>query len=256
MITITRLSALLLFLSFQTCLLAGYVIKSKEVSDGVETYSITYVQDNKLRFSDDETDVIIDFDRDRIIMIMTNEGYYMEESISGLEQTVTAFRNKLVEEMLQQVPEAQREQARASYEQMMNSSGKPYEGEVEVKATGDKERIAGYSASRYDIFDDGEKTESVWIADDLKVFDMKKVNEVFKTYVGMTTYEDTEAYLDLMQKGMILKSIDAFDGTLEEVVEVKKESLPGSRFEVPDGMEKLSFEEFNSMMMNAGEEDY
>ncbi|MDZ7743253.1 MAG: DUF4412 domain-containing protein [Bacteroidota bacterium] len=250
------LSALLIVLSLQSSLYAGYVIKTKEVYEGVESFSIIYVQDNKLRFNDEETDVIIDFDRDKIIMILNNEGFYMEESISGLEKKVIAFRDKLIEEMLQQMPEDQREQARASYEQMMGSTGEAYEGEVEVKSGGEKERIAGYMASRYEVYDDGENVESVWIADDLKVFDMKKVNEVFKTYVGMTTYEDTDAYMELMEKGMILKSIDAYDGTLEEVVEVEKMDIPRSRFEAPDGLQKLNFEEFNSMMMNAGEEDY
>ena len=242
----------MLMILFQSGIYAGYVIKTKVVSDGETTYTTTYFQDDKIRFDDSETDVILDFGNDKIIMIMKDEGYYMEEKISELEGKVKAFSDRMVEQMLQQVPADQREQMRASIAAQMGMSEGPYEGEVEVKSTGDMQSIAGYNSKCYDVFDNGQKVESLWISEELDIIDMEKIMDVFQSFTGIVTYENTGEYKNLMGKGMIMKSEDVMEGRTEEVAEVEKKSIPAARFSPPDGLRKVDFEEYSNMMMNAG----
>ncbi|MCF8236371.1 MAG: hypothetical protein K9G67_15465 [Bacteroidales bacterium] len=249
---LSTLILLLIFLNFPAT--AGYLIKSIQTVEDTTIESLMYIDGNKVRINDQGMDIIMDFDRDEMYMIMKDQNIYVHEEISKIPQKVEEMKMLMVEEMLKQVPEDQRDQMREMYMNMIDAEDEEYTDELSIEHVGDEQDIAGYESIRYDIYENGMLVESVWIAEGLDLLDMNRIYELFKNFTGVATYEDSQAYIDLMDKGMVMKSIDTESGDTEEVVEIKKTSLENSLFKPDDSFEKLSFKEFSMMMMESQEE--
>jgi hypothetical protein len=138
---------------------------------------------------------------------------------------------------------------------------------IQVISDGDGGIIAGYTTEKYKILTDGELYEVVWLATDaglVKEFKslvvmMTEFQKCSKTMdFGAPPVELSQEYINLMKKGLTLKSITYRDGsenisTNTESVEIKE--IPESEFQVPDGYKEMTFMEFFSSQMS-GDEEY
>jgi len=121
--------------------------------------------------------------------------------------------------------------------------------EVRVERVGSGGNIAGYATEKYEVHADGELYEEVWLARDPELLaelgDTKalaRFEACASRMMGGDTVEASPEYMELMQSGWLLKSVEHGEGVAEvmlEVSRIEERSIPGSEFEVPAGYEEV-----------------
>lgn len=128
---------------------------------------------------------------------------------------------------------------------------------VRIEKAGAGGKIAGYETQKYNVYAGGELYEELWISSDKALLaelgDMEMIARFEQCAGGMMggpAVETDPAYLSLMRKGWVLRSVSHDMGTEETVVDVErieKKEIAGSAFEVPAGYEMVPFEEMFGM---------
>lgn len=241
----TALMSLLLLLSFLGILnmsLAGIMTVDK---NGAETL----ISDGKLKHIDQEEVMILDSKTGELIYYKPNRMTFTRGRISDFCESMSKF----MEQMMNSMP--------PEYRKMMGFDEVKKPPVVQIISEGAGGVIAGYKTKRYQVMADGTKHETVWIATDaLLVKEFKQLvplySEFFKCSnmmkMGVPVEASTE-YIKLMEKGLILKSIEYENGDKDvetNIVGLEIKEIPGSEFQVPTGYKQLSFTEFFSSQMD------
>ncbi|MEA3443854.1 MAG: hypothetical protein U9R19_03925 [Bacteroidota bacterium] len=253
-----KILVLSLICLFGLNLFGQYTIISNNIENGEETISTTYVDGEKIAFSDNENAYIMDFEKDMFVICSNAQQVYMENKISTLKEKMGKMRNLMIDELLKEMPAQQREQMREMYKKMMSSGDQPYTEKVEVKSGTATEKIAGYNCKSFIVSENGQEVEQLWITYDLRVFDWAKMRKTFAFFGVPQSYEDTDIYIDLLSNGSIMKSIDNETGDITITKEIKKGSINSKRFMPDPSFRKISALEFSKILMQEGdgEEEY
>lgn len=216
--------------------------------------SITYISGDWIKTIDPEEEgftSIYNLSAGKLILINTDTESYSEGSLDDYCQALNEMTSSMMEGM---TPE-QKEMMEA-YMSQSNSGPAP---EVKIESRGAGENIAGYSTEKYAVMVDGELYEEVWISSDealMKLVDLyKKMEPMTMEMVKCSAMEInldndpdfSEAYLDLMHKGMELKSVRHEYGSPEpgtDIIRVEKTSIPASEFKPPANFKKVDFQPF------------
>ena len=167
---------------------------------------------------------------------------------SGPPEKICQSFGKLREVMMASIPPAQRS--------MVFGDGKP--PKVTVKSLGGGGLIAGLPTNKYEVLKNGEKYSQVYISTDKKLLGAAGANWVtllrlvaaFEGCMSMdpSNPETTEPYQKLLEKGIVLKDISS-DASVSEVTKIEIKKIDDSKFQVPKGYKKRSFDEMLAGMM-------
>jgi hypothetical protein len=166
---------------------------------------------------------------------------------------------KELEEQLKSLPPEQRRSVEAMMKQMQQSaagaSKQPEDcvpDKVDVKSTGKRMTVAGYDASGYQVFSNGDFDSEVFIAPAItavREIDPKKlermVSEMMKALAQCPPRGrmfGSDPMWKLMKDGYPVRSVGK-DGATTEVVKAESRSLGANEFEPPTGFARKSLKE-------------
>jgi hypothetical protein len=233
---------------------AGWVMQ-QQTPGGAATM---YVQDNMMRTGSGERGIIYDLNQGTVTMLNPSRKVYWSGRPEQLNKQMKQALDARLEQALKNAPPGRRKQMRAMMAQRMGRGGpmgKPGPApRVEVKATGDYQKIAGYKTRKYQVYVNGRLRQEVWIADAAgftKELDMGKMAKLIHAMrmagpgAGSGTgWRASPPMMELMAKGMPLM-ITAYgpDGAHQamKMTKVEKKSLGKSIFQPPPGYKRVNF---------------
>ena len=199
------------------------------------------------------------------------------EALRGAMQAMgdqMAEAMKQMQEALKEMPPEQRQMMEQMMRQSMPGGGAAApapsaeacrEPKVEVRPTGQTARIAGFPATRYDIFEDEKFTEELWVSKAITAWreiDPKKLErfgqEMAKALEGLPGCGRSRARQagadpydpawKLAAEGYAVRSVDhgAAGGAVVEVVKAESRSVPAAEFQPPAGFKRQSLKELMS----------
>lgn len=199
------------------------------------------------------------------------------EALRGAMQAMggqMAEAMKQMQEALKEMPPEQRQMMEQMMRQSMPGGGSAApapsaeacrEPKVEVRPTGQTARIAGFAATRYDVFEDGMFTEELWVSKAITAWreiDPKKLErfgqemaKALENLPGCGRSRARQAGADpydpawkLAAEGYAVRSVDhgAAGGAVVEVVKAESRSVPAAEFQPPAGFKRQSLKELMS----------
>lgn len=160
----------------------------------------------------------------------------------GIADTIRARVESLraqIEERVQQLPESQRATARAALLQSMPGlDARPQQ--IGLDRTGRTDTVADVECEIVQVVRDGQAGESLCVASaaalgmsDESAATVKSMFELLHTMLAGTGFEAAGLpYLNL--SGMPVRFVDSNSGEPRQLVSVKHDDLPDSRFAIPD----------------------
>jgi len=186
--------------------------------------------------------VIVRLDKEMMYRVNTEKKTYMELTFTQLDEKRKALMAQMGSQMeqmkaqMKNVPEEQRKMM----EKMMASMGGGSETKVDVKASGDKLKIAGYDAIKYTLTQDGKEVASIWASKDVPEYgNLKKDYSEFGRKMATLSPGMSKSLSEAMH------SIDGFplqttmmNGMKIAVTKIEKKAVADSEFDVPAGYTK------------------
>ena len=248
---LARVVLILFMFSLATPASAGVVIEQefKGPSPGESGRLILYVEPGRLRMEsqtpEGQTIMIFRADRQVVWMIQPSEKSYHEMS-----QTEMDRMKAQMDAMLKNLPPDQRAMA----EQMMKGrTGASKPANISVKRLG-SETVGKYSATKYEVFSDGQRTTELWTApleqvsvqqaeyDTFLQFGrfMEKLSQAMAAAAGssdvMTRYAETV-------EGFPVKAVNYTAAGKpvgeHQVVRAERQAVGDDKFQVPAGFRKV-----------------
>ncbi len=217
--------------------------------------SISYFQDNMVKtVQPDGSYVIVDLNKGKFFFVDPKEKKYMENSIDDMIKQV----KKGMKELKNQFKELPPEQ-RAIIEKMMGINKNDKKPKPVLKATGQKEVVAGIEAEKYVIERQGKIIGEYWISKKLRDLIAKELEpskiEEFERAMGQISKqmdfladssqsEILELEEKIRKKGEVVKEIKYVNfmnmktKDQEEIIAIREENLPKATFEIPKGYQK------------------
>lgn len=249
---------------------AGVIAEQERVDQSTSsvTKSKIFISNNRLKFVELQSNMATIFDLNEGTMTQIDFGKkkYMKTRPEDYVKFIKKLKNKVrmqMEEQLKTMPP----ERRAQMEEMLQAQGilpsnkKSKPKKITIRATGQTQSIAGYSAEKFEVYKAGVLDEEIWISRDrafTSEFDMKKMADFVKKLKSATQAlggaVDDEGEKMLVEKvygkGFPLQSIEHSGfGTkiVEKVTKINVSSIPDDEFSVPAGYTKVTFEEMMSM---------
>jgi hypothetical protein len=254
---------------------AGWIIDQVVKMKGVDGNSPQrlYLQANRLKVTTTEGTrttqaMVMDLDAQTITQIDYTQRTFTtataKEYADLMRQGFQAMGEQMgqmkeLEEQLKSLPPEQRRAVEAMMKQMQQSaagaSKQPEDcvpDKVDVKSTGKRTTVAGYDASGYQVFSNGDFDSEVFIAPAItaaREIDPKKlermVSEMMKAVPQCPPRGrmfGSDPMWKLMKDGYPVRSVGK-DGATTEVVKAESRSLGANEFEPPTGFARKSLKE-------------
>lgn len=252
---------LVLALGINLYVQAGWIItqQSYDSDEGVESALVEtiYLQGNIMKVIQPEMITIFDLNNETITLINKVKKVYWKGKIPDYKKEIKDVMQKAMEDQLKNARDEQKEMIRKMYQGMMESidnpskfaGEEPEEYDLEIKKTGEKERLAGHLAYKYAISVNGSIKEEAWLSESSKPheeFDINKFYTVFGDFTSQAGsnayYQNHEKYLEFAKKGFPLKSINYNGGyeSISEVTGLEKSSIDVSEFTPPSDYKKVN----------------
>ncbi|MCF8033786.1 MAG: DUF4412 domain-containing protein [Desulfarculaceae bacterium] len=257
---LTTLAVLLMATTAQ----AGWVMQ-QQTPGGTST---VYMQDNMMRAGEGQQGMIYDLNQGTVTMLNPGNKVYWSGRPSELNQQMDQALDERMEQALKSVPPEQREQMRAMMAQRMGRGGPGGPGgpggtmghqrpapTVEIKATGENQKIAGYKAQMYQVWVNGRHRQDIWMAPVAGFHDELDMGKMMKLVHAMrmggpgrrprrASWRTSPAMMELWQKGMPMMITDYGPGgpkTMMKVTKVEEKGLDQSIFAPPAGYKRVDF---------------
>ena len=225
---------------------AGWMMQEKEGDQ-------TLISKGRLKSSADNISWILDGPGNKVYFIDGNEKTYAVGTVEDYCGATAA----LVEQTMKNLPAEQRK----SLEQMMKKDNEEVRHTVTVVGAGDGGSVAGLKTLKYKVEVDGELYEEIWLATDGDLLNefkslkplLRKFSACASTFGTEFTPENAPEYLELMERGVEVKSIAYTDGSPEpvtDVVKLEKKDLPEAEFSVPRDYRQITFGEMLKSQMD------
>jgi len=236
---------------------AGIVMKERVVGENGQETITTYIEGDKVKnILPNGSYVIIDLTKQEMIEVDPDKKQFSTVKLDEIKKEVNQAMSKIKEQLAGLPPEQ-----RKLIEQMMGGmmGGAGPKANITVKKSGKEAKIAGFKASPYKIFRNGELILEAWISPELKKFMEKELDnakiEAFEKamdslddmfpFMGESSDSVMKRMQELEKKGFLVKEVDYADPTnptvVSEIVSVEKKSIPSSEFKVPSGYKKVSW---------------
>jgi hypothetical protein len=251
-----------IFMSLQVS--AGWIITQRnyDSDEGVES-AITetvYLQDNIMKVVQANMITMFDLNKETMTIMSPVNKVYWTGNVASYKVEIKATMKTAMDEQLAKASPEQKEMIRKMYHGMMESidnpskfaGEEPEEYDLEIEKTGEKERVAGKLAVKYTIKVNGSLKEEAWLSESDRansVFDINKFYSVFSDFISqagtVSFYQADEKYKEFSKKGFPLKTINYNGGyeSISEVVNLEKESIDNTEFEIPSDFTKVNLAE-------------
>lgn len=250
---VTTLAILLVATAAQ----AGWVMQQQTPGGS----STVYMQDNMMRAGSGGRGVIYNLKQGTVTMLNPNRKVYWTGRPQELNQQMNQALDARMEQALKSVPPEQREQMRAMMAQRMGRGGRGGmmgrqrpAPRVEVRATGDYQKIAGYKARKYQVWVNGRHRQDMWMAPVSGFHDELDMGKMMELVHAMRAsgpgpgpgagWRTSPPMLKLWEKGMPMMITDygpAGPQTMMKVTKVEKKSLDKETFLPPAGYKQVDF---------------
>lgn len=257
------------------------------ISDGGQDRQVLSMSDNRMKQTtlnragkptaawimdlDAQTLTSVDYERQTVATGSVQE--YAESMQDAMQATggQMAEAMKQMQEAMKDMPPEQRQQMEQMMRQQMPGGAPPgsaapgeacREPKVEVRPTGQAARIAGYQASRYDVFEDGKFTEELWVSKAITAWqeiDPKKLErfsqEMSKAMQALpgcgqgrtrrVGAAPNDPAWKLAHEGYPVRTVQhgAGEGTVVEVVKAESRVVPLTEFQPPAGFKQQSLKQ-------------
>ena len=229
--------------------LAGWVVTEGQGEDR----SLTYIQNNRIKYEDSEQATIFDLERGTMTVLQPRTKRYWTGSPQDFTLQMKAAVDAQLESELAGLPPEQRQALKeaAGISEAPHAPPATPAGPalaVQVQRTDQVDRVAGHAARKHQIWVEGRLVEEVWIAEDLDLareLDPAKFANLLAQAKGddLGDWEFDPQVRQLRAKGLELKSVRHGATGPEEagvVQRVEQKDLPAHIFEVPAGYERAS----------------
>ena len=256
-------------------LISGIVHADVTIIDDYEMKT-TYYKGSKRAEVDEVKTSIVDIVKEKGIEINHENQVYAEGTIDEFfNETFKAFREMMGlglsdeerrEQFIQQMMEEgmTREQAEPLVDGMMKLSEQyadEQKGDVKVEK-GKTEKMAGYKSEQYFIKLNGNLEKEAWISSAVKKliekeFDINKFDEIIKgfqkemtqmmeTAMKRSLYDPVEEALHKLEENgyLMMEGYPEISPYTEADITIDTGKIDNSVFEIPEGYEKVSLEEF------------
>ncbi len=228
--SIIAFHALVLFIVLPFVVNAGWVI-TEESTDvhGNRMIQTTFVQNNFIRHETQSSIAIIDFKKKIITLVFSQYKVFWSGTIQQLKENSISAYDKQMEEMLIGLSPADRIELDSIYNDIRTQlldTNRVVNNNIAVFETSENEKILEYNARRYDIKYDTIIIESIWHTTEVKPYNdvdvnymisfMKQLNPIS----GQGSISYTDEYIELLQNGILLKSIEYLPDSNQQLVRV------------------------------------
>ncbi|MFA7325539.1 MAG: hypothetical protein WC121_02675 [Candidatus Kapaibacterium sp.] len=186
--------------------------------------------------------IIYNAAKEKIVIIMYNEESYMvmnKELISNLNKQMSGMMAQM-KQQLANLPDAQRKQM----EKMMSSQMGGVDVTYTISNTGEKKKVNQWNTTKYNLKANDELKSEIWAApystvgiNEADMGVMKSfsafMNDMLKS-VPMAQKDPFSAVYDEL-KGIPVKTINATDNSVSELVSVKDYTATENDFIIPEG---------------------
>lgn len=218
---------------------------SMTLSDG----SFIKVNDRFVAIGDEDGHGIFEDGKSTFLMVDHDEKTYMEVSETFAED-VSAMMAKQMEEMLADIPPAQRAMFEQSMAESLPGGGMmPEPPTMHVKKTGKRDTVAGYECAEVEIsYGDGgvEELACVATAQELGISnnDFDSMAGAIRSLSQMAGMDgDDESIMDFeAMGGLPIRTRDLESGDVDELVSLSKDKLDDDTFAVPPNYRETSME--------------
>lgn len=243
---------------------AGWIVtqRSYDSDEGSES-AITetvYMQDNIMKVVQKNMVTMFDLNKEQMTIMNPDRKVYWTGNIDSYKEEIKSAMKSAMDEQLAKAAPEQKEMIKKMYQGMMESIDNPskFAGEepeeyhLEINRTGEKERVSGRLAVKYEIKVNGSITEEAWLSESERAhaeFDIVKFYSLFSDFLSQagsgTFYQTNEKYIEFSKKGFPLKSVNYNGGyeSISEVINLDKKNLDKKEFEVPVEFTKVSLAE-------------
>jgi hypothetical protein len=237
--------AVALLLGVAVTVEAGWMMQEKEGDQAL-------ISKGRLKSSANNIAWILDGPDNKVYFVDGHEKTYA----TGTVEDYCGATADLVEQTMKNLPAEQRK----TLEQMMKKDNEARHT-VTVMGAGDGGSVAGLKTVKYKVEVDGELYEEIWLATDSDLLNefkslkplLRKFSACASTFGTEFTPENSPEYLQLMDRGVEVKSIAYADGSPEpvtNVVKLEKKDLPEAEFSVPRDYRQITFGEMLKSQMD------
>ena len=234
---------------------AGWILH-QETPGGPATM---YVQDNKVRAGMGLGGIIYDLNHETVTMLNPDRQAYWSGNPQQLNQQMNQAMEARMEQALKQAPPEKRDQMRSMMRERMGRGGMgqgkgmaPPAAQVRVKDSGQSAKIAGYQATKYQVYVDGKLRQEMWVAQVPGFTDEMDMGKMMKLAHSMRAgapgpglgWRRSQEVQKLLSQGLPMKIVEYGRGgpmTVMTMTKVENKSLPASTFQAPAGWKKVNF---------------
>lgn len=214
------------FIFIPILLLGGWLIDEEEI---IKTPDTSVAFENKIYF--DEEHVRVSGDRGTFIVDLKDSLIYL---VNENEKIYTSLP---LREWLSIVS------------QIESSMGQDTGGKVEIERTSLREKIAGYTATKYIVYVDGKPFEELWISPEFSLPELQKLEDLMERISPSETKllrGRIREELQKIQKGWPLKTVTKSENESYTTVikNIKKLELKGDMFRPPESYKEIAPDEF------------
>ncbi|MEM7534985.1 MAG: DUF4412 domain-containing protein [Chloroflexota bacterium] len=244
--------------------MAGLIVEREryEKGGGERVSGTIYIQENKLKFFDEEGQfyAIFDLNTGEMIQVDNLSRTYSTTRADDYFAYYKQYAQRMEAAMRQQLselPPNKREQAEAMMKRqgiaLPGSNGKS--SDISSKKTSDTKKIAGYESVKYEIYVDGRLEEEIWITSDERFkqeVDIEKMTQYLSELraidhsLGGNGNSDAKAYVEVFSSGFPMKTIDYpvyGNEIIEQTVKVSNKNIDNNEFTAPLGYRKVELKE-------------
>lgn len=229
--------------------LADVKLEFKNYENGKESESeinTAIFTPDKLRIdskgNDGNVTMVYNSEKEKLIIIMHKEESYMvmnKEMMANLNKQISGMMEQM-KQQLASLPDEQRKQM----EQMMGAKMGGVDVKYTITNTGEKKKINQWNTTKYNLKANEDLKSEIWAAPFTSVGIKEADMAVMKSFSGFMTdmlkslpksqKDPFSAVYDEL-KGIPVRTINASDNTVSELVSVKDYSSNESDFAVPSG---------------------
>jgi hypothetical protein len=209
-----------------------------------------YLMNGYMRMDNGDLITIFDLKKGEILYYNTSNKTYWQGKPERFNAEVKEELKVMIEKELLAVDEDKRDLTRKMYEEMLRSSF-PEADDLEqaprkfaVRKVGEGEMVSGYKTQTYNVLEDGQLLESLWVAPDLSIaidFDFIGLSQFINQLARgayAASFESSNEYFDLLKKGYPVRvEMVKADGYtyVSDVVQAKKMKFTELHFKAPKG---------------------
>jgi hypothetical protein len=235
---------------------AGWVIDQVSTGAPRSRQQVT-IQANRMKTVDFEGDrptvgILFDLDAEAMTQIDYAERSYTTVTLREYRELFQSVQTQMRAAM-EGVPPEQRkmmEQMMRSQMPQAGAAGDCRPPRTEVKKTGQQRTIAGYAATRYEVFVDGARESEMWIAPAITVgreLNREKLARFVSEWGALTAcgpqggrgLRRSDPSWTALPEGYPVRLTDA-SGTTHEVVKAEQRTVPAGEFVPPAGFTRKS----------------